>query len=173
MLQHFFSSVISSSVSPCKIFHHPASLTIQPCRSFSRFFCYISKPYHLHINRALTVYPRSLYTMGSLWGSKKDDDREDTSVRPQNGESSEHAEPRASEANERTRLLPPPSQGYLSPDDPAVSTSSLSCVCKIIQVIILLFMIAMELTANDLDRYPRTTSGAYDSCVTSPYSSPS
>lgn len=63
--------------------------------------------------------------MVSLWGSKKDDDPEDTSVRPQHGESSEHAEPRTFEANERTRLLPPPSQGYLSPSDPAVSTSSL------------------------------------------------
>lgn len=61
--------------------------------------------------------------MVSLWGSKKDDDPEDTSARPQNGgESSEHAEPRVSEADERTRLLPPPSQGYLSPDDPAVSS---------------------------------------------------
>ena len=65
--------------------------------------------------------------MASLWGSKKDDDPEHSSARPHNGEhSAEHAEPRASEANERTRLLqrPPPSQGYLSPDDPAVSSSS-------------------------------------------------
>jgi hypothetical protein len=58
--------------------------------------------------------------MVSLWGSKKDDDAEGA---PHNGESSDHiAEPRASEANERTRLLPPqPHDGYLSPDDPAVS----------------------------------------------------
>jgi hypothetical protein len=36
------------------------------------------------------------------------------------------SQPRASEADERTRLLPPPAtgrlQGYLSPDDPAVSS---------------------------------------------------
>jgi len=63
--------------------------------------------------------------MVSLWGSKKDDDPEGAA--PQNGESSEHfVQPRISEANERTRLLPPPSQeGYLSPDDPAVSIQSL------------------------------------------------
>lgn len=62
--------------------------------------------------------------MVSLWGSKKDDDAEGT---PQNGESSDHiAEPRASEANERTRLLPSqPHDGYLSPDDPAVSPYNL------------------------------------------------
>ncbi|TVY71280.1 Uncharacterized protein LSUE1_G005966 [Lachnellula suecica] len=59
--------------------------------------------------------------MVSLWG-KKDDDAED---RPQNGESSE-TEPRASEANERTHLLPPQNHdAYLSPDDPAVSPYNL------------------------------------------------
>lgn len=59
----------------------------------------------------------------ALWGNKNDDDPD----RPvsQNGDSSSHVvQPRASEADERTRLLPPPSQGYLSPDDPAVSSSS-------------------------------------------------
>lgn len=63
--------------------------------------------------------------MVSLWG-KKDDDEE---TPPHNGESSDRtAEPRASEANERTRLLPQPHDGYLSPDDPAVSfISTRSC----------------------------------------------
>jgi hypothetical protein len=63
--------------------------------------------------------------MVSLWGSKKGDDPEGAA---QNGESGgQHVvQPRVSEADERTRLLPPPSQeGYLSPDDPAVSPSSL------------------------------------------------
>ena len=57
--------------------------------------------------------------MVALWG-KKDDDAQ---TPPQNGESSDHiAEPRASEANERTHLLPPQNHdAYLSPDDPAVS----------------------------------------------------
>jgi len=60
--------------------------------------------------------------MVSLWGSKKDDHPEDD--HSQNGDSSEPlAQPRVSEANERTRLLPPPPhEGYLSPDDPAVSS---------------------------------------------------
>jgi pimeloyl-ACP methyl ester carboxylesterase len=65
--------------------------------------------------------------MGSLWGSKKDDDPEQNGI---NGESSNHnAPPRNSEADERTRLLPrqppPPAEGYLSPDDPAVSPYNL------------------------------------------------
>lgn len=59
--------------------------------------------------------------MVSIWGTtKKDDDHE--AAASQNGESSEHnAQPRTSEADERTRLLPPqPRELYLSPDDPAV-----------------------------------------------------
>ncbi|PMD25156.1 hypothetical protein NA56DRAFT_472920 [Hyaloscypha hepaticicola] len=66
--------------------------------------------------------------MVSLWGtSKKDDDDQDEGVRPQTGESSERtAAPHVSEADERTRLLPPgPREGYLSPDDPAVSPYNL------------------------------------------------
>lgn len=58
--------------------------------------------------------------MVSLWGNKKDDD----DVVEHNGESGSvrPAQPRVSEADERTRLLPPPvHDGYLSPDDPAVS----------------------------------------------------
>ncbi|TVY44365.1 Uncharacterized protein LSUB1_G000693 [Lachnellula subtilissima] len=61
--------------------------------------------------------------MVSLWGKKGDD--EET---PQNGESSDHSPeaPRSSEANERTHLLPPQNHdGYLSPDDPAVSPYNL------------------------------------------------
>ncbi len=54
----------------------------------------------------------------ALWGNKKTDDPEEAT----NGDSSSHAvQPRASEADERTHLLPPPAEGYLSPDDPAVS----------------------------------------------------
>jgi hypothetical protein len=58
--------------------------------------------------------------MVSLWGSKKDNDNAaDESRIDVPGE----APPRHSEADERTRLLPPPSRrdGFLSPDDPAVS----------------------------------------------------
>lgn len=60
--------------------------------------------------------------MVSLWGSKKDDGP--GAAGPQNGESSDHAPTRRSEADERTRLLPP-APGYLSPDDPAVSPYNL------------------------------------------------
>lgn len=70
--------------------------------------------------------------MVSLWGSKKDDDPEPGVSH--DGESSERiAQPRHSEADERTRLLPPPRhEGYLSPDDPAVSFHTLElshCRC--------------------------------------------
>jgi len=63
--------------------------------------------------------------MVSLWGSKTDDEPENAPRH--NGDSSHshtHSRP-SGEADERTRLLvhnPPPVQdGYLSPDDPAVS----------------------------------------------------
>lgn len=58
--------------------------------------------------------------MASLWGSKNADEDERPSTR--DGESSSQAPPARSshEADERTRLLPPSQDGYLSPDDPAV-----------------------------------------------------
>ena len=69
--------------------------------------------------------------MVSLWGTKdkKDggdnhDDHEQSNS--QHGEGSSHAphERHSHDADERTRLLPPPSSsGYLDPDDPAVSAS--------------------------------------------------
>ncbi|KAF7892794.1 uncharacterized protein EAF02_000332 [Botrytis sinoallii] len=75
----------------------------------------------------------------SLWGSKKDSEHLSASgsvhSRPhsQNGDSNEpvashqvHPQPHYShEADERTRLLPPSRDGYLSPDDPAVSPYNL------------------------------------------------
>lgn len=71
--------------------------------------------------------------MVSLWGSKKDSDHDSApgSVHSRNGESNEHVashqtppQPRYShEADERTHLLPPSHDGFLSPDDPAVSSS--------------------------------------------------
>ena len=62
------------------------------------------------------------------WVSKKDENEQRTVDAPaQNGESSDQAHTRNSvEADERTRLLPPPPHGYLSPDDPAVSYPFLS-----------------------------------------------
>jgi len=61
--------------------------------------------------------------MGIWGGAKKDDDPEDVSIR-NNGERSIPNQPREVEADERTNLLPPPAtgrEGFLSPDDPAVS----------------------------------------------------
>lgn len=59
--------------------------------------------------------------MVSLWGSKKNDDPNP----PLEHDDDEAGDSRLSQADERTRLLPPPAQGgrdgYLSPDDPAVS----------------------------------------------------
>lgn len=62
----------------------------------------------------------SLSNMVSLWGSKKDDDN---AVDESRGDVPGEAPPRHVEADERTRLLPPPARqdGFLSPDDPAVS----------------------------------------------------
>ena len=57
----------------------------------------------------------------AIWGNKNADD-DGQEIR--NGDSSSHvAQPRPSTADERTRLLQPPAEGYLSPDDPAVSNS--------------------------------------------------
>ncbi|PQE20915.1 integral membrane protein [Rutstroemia sp. NJR-2017a BBW] len=71
--------------------------------------------------------------MVSLWGTKKGDEEDQgpRSIHSQNGESTEHGSARntprySQEADERTQLLPPPSrEGYLSPDDPAVSPYNL------------------------------------------------
>jgi hypothetical protein len=61
--------------------------------------------------------------MASLGSRKKNTDTEAATVESNAGSSI--SQPRASEADERTRLLPPPAagglEGYLSPDDPAVS----------------------------------------------------
>jgi hypothetical protein len=70
--------------------------------------------------------------MGSLWGTKNGDDPEPNGINGNGSEPSDRIEPRHSdEADERTRLLPrqppPPAEGYLSPDDPAVSYLPLRC----------------------------------------------
>ena len=57
--------------------------------------------------------------MPTLWGGNKNGE-EENGDHDENATSSQ-AQPRAPEdATERTRLLPPDRQGYLSPDDPAV-----------------------------------------------------
>ena len=69
----------------------------------------------------MKLLPALLPDMVSLWGSKKDDDNAaDESRSDVHGEAPRHVD-----ADERTRLLPPPSRQdrFLSPDDPAVSNS--------------------------------------------------
>ncbi len=66
--------------------------------------------------------------MVSFWGSKKDDNQD--SAAHDSEQSDSPPVPRHSEADERTRLLPPPATvppaGYLTPDDPAVCSSIFS-----------------------------------------------
>lgn len=64
--------------------------------------------------------------MVSLWGSKPDDEQDQNEERPTSSSRRDRDTPRHSEdADERSRLLPPPREGYLSPDDPAVSPYNL------------------------------------------------
>ncbi|TAQ86518.1 hypothetical protein B7494_g5134 [Chlorociboria aeruginascens] len=65
--------------------------------------------------------------MVSLWGKKDDDQVADATRNGDYNERNVVVQPRESEADERTRLLPPPSsrEGFLSPDDPAVSPYNL------------------------------------------------
>ena len=71
--------------------------------------------------------------MVSLWGSKdgEEDQAGDRDPNAQNGEGSGLNGARRSEADERTRLLPPRRDGYLDPDDPAVNA-----VCSVARLTI-------------------------------------
>ena len=66
--------------------------------------------------------------MVSLWGSKDDgEEHEDGENTPTNGEESRRHHPGHSggrDPDERSRLLPPRNDGFLDPDDPAVSASA-------------------------------------------------
>jgi len=76
----------------------------------------------------------------TLWGNKKDDDDEQADeATPTNGE----RQPRQAEVDERSRLLPPPAtgrEGYLDPDDPAVSPYNLWSV-RLLRYLTVLFAI--------------------------------
>lgn len=92
--------------------------------------------------------------MVSLWGSKKDDEEEEngvaTTTTRNNAEGGSRdppsrAEYERREADERTRLLPsqprpPHSDGYLDPDDPAVSPYNLWSV-RFVRYLTVLFLI--------------------------------
>jgi len=91
--------------------------------------------------------------MVSLWGTNKnDDDEEHDSATPRDSDGNERPPPsrreyqrREDEANERTRLLPsqprpPHADGYLDPDDPAVSPYNLWTV-RFLRYLTLLFLV--------------------------------
>lgn len=85
--------------------------------------------------------------MVSLWGTKKGDDDENGNAPLLHDDAESSGTPRHSEPDERTHLLPPPPNGhdgYLSPDDPAVSRPR----------------VWLSVDANNNNRYLRTTSGA-------------
>ncbi|KAL9623788.1 MAG: hypothetical protein Q9160_002019 [Pyrenula sp. 1 TL-2023] len=66
--------------------------------------------------------------MVSLWGSKKNgEDEEDGSTRDTSSSQQQHPRDTSHrrEPDERTRLLPPQNEHYLSPDDPAVTPYNL------------------------------------------------
>ena len=60
--------------------------------------------------------------MVSLWGSKNGEEHDEGDDAEQNGDDSNQQTRRSGgrEPDERTRLLPPRSDGFLDPDDPAV-----------------------------------------------------
>lgn len=78
------------------------------------------------LSKALISFPPP--KMVSLWGSKNDgeEERDGGDAPVTDGDGGTHDNPRHSDshdADERTRLLPRRHEGYLSPDDPAVSFS--------------------------------------------------
>ncbi|KAI9879683.1 MAG: hypothetical protein M1830_007629 [Pleopsidium flavum] len=81
--------------------------------------------------------------MVSLWGSKNggDDQPRSGDATPPDGEGSRHSSQRQQDADERTRLLPPPRRdGYLDPDDPAVSPYNLWSV-RALRYMTVLFLV--------------------------------
>lgn len=99
--------------------------------------------------------------MVSLWGSKNDGEgeREGGDAPATDGEEGTHDNPRHSDshdADERTRLLPPRREGYLDPDDPAVSLG--------------VFVKHEKATKSKPIRLPLITYGASGLCVTSQWS---
>ena len=61
--------------------------------------------------------------MVSLWASKNGEERAETDDAEENGDHGNQDTRRSGgrDPDERTRLLPPRNDGYLDPDDPAVS----------------------------------------------------
>lgn len=60
--------------------------------------------------------------MSPLWGNRQDDNGDEEGRNADQHPAGNNADGRENNADERTRLLPREGQGFLSPDDPAVST---------------------------------------------------
>ncbi|KAL8940775.1 MAG: hypothetical protein Q9211_002118 [Gyalolechia sp. 1 TL-2023] len=77
--------------------------------------------------------------MVSLWGSKNGEERQHEN---DDGDEEDHRQQsrQSREADERTRLLPPHNDGYLDPDDPAVSPYNLFSV-RAIRFVNVLFLV--------------------------------
>ncbi|KAL8999729.1 MAG: hypothetical protein Q9169_001546 [Polycauliona sp. 2 TL-2023] len=80
--------------------------------------------------------------MVSLWGSKNGDDQHADADSTSDGANSQQQPRQSREANERTRLLPPQNDGYLDPDDPAVSPYNLFSVRAVRFVGVLFLMVS-------------------------------
>ncbi|CAG8972904.1 hypothetical protein HYALB_00001324 [Hymenoscyphus albidus] len=80
----------------------------------------------LRIKQHRSALSVSYFKMVSLWGNKDGEENGNNATTPQNGASSSSHQPRNSEPDERTQLLPPSHhEGFLSPDDPAVTPYNL------------------------------------------------
>ncbi|KAL8699078.1 MAG: hypothetical protein Q9201_006208 [Fulgogasparrea decipioides] len=77
--------------------------------------------------------------MVSLWGSKNGDEQHHDGERDHDDDNRRHQTRQSREADERTRLLPR-SEGYLDPDDPAVSPYNLFSV-RAVRYVCVLFLI--------------------------------
>ncbi|KAL9604842.1 MAG: hypothetical protein Q9219_000290 [cf. Caloplaca sp. 3 TL-2023] len=78
--------------------------------------------------------------MVSLWGSKNGEERQHEDHDANDEENRQHSRHNR-DADERTRLLPPRNDGYLDPDDPAVSPYNLFSVRAVRYVNVLFLMI--------------------------------
>ncbi|KAL8714921.1 MAG: hypothetical protein Q9220_001434 [cf. Caloplaca sp. 1 TL-2023] len=78
--------------------------------------------------------------MVSLWGSKNGDEQPQTENDDVDHESSRQPSRHGRDPDERTRLLPPRNDGYLDPDDPAVSPYNLFSV-RAVRYVSVLFLI--------------------------------
>ncbi len=99
------------------------TLLLPKAESFQSRTSYISIP----IASSIDSHHRHS-AMVSLWGSKNGEEHPEGGEGEHNGEDSRQSQRHSggAEPDERTRLLPPRSDGFLDPDDPAVSTLAAS-----------------------------------------------